>query len=311
MVLSDRMVTTEKITSWIKLMRLEFYSMPFVVYSLGALIFYKFNNFFLLKNYLVGYLIIFIIELGTVMINEYYDFEGDKLNKNVGRFTGGSRMLVENKISLREIKISFIFVILLFLILSLYLLKITFFSNQVLLLLILGFILGISYTAPPLKFSYRGLGEIDVGLIHGFYVIICGYVFQKGIFDMVTILLLAIPIFFSSLAGVSLASIPDLACDRLVSKKTLASLLGYKNNLIFSMLCVVFTGIVGIYLGFNLVIGKHSYLYYFLTFYSIFLSVSIVKAINKFDFRIDKLILKTMILIASCAFIPLIIFIFF
>ena len=98
-------------------MRLEFYSMPFVVYSLGALIFYKFNNFFLLKNYFVGYLIIFLIELATVLTNEYYDFKADKLNKNPARFTGGSRMLVENKISLKEVKYSMVFVLLLIILL--------------------------------------------------------------------------------------------------------------------------------------------------------------------------------------------------
>ena len=104
---------------------------------MGALIFYKFNNFFLLKNYLVGYLIIFLIELATVLTNEYYDFKADKLNTNPTRFTGGSRMLVENKISRKEVKYSMVFVLLLIILLSSYLLKITLFSNQVLFLLIL------------------------------------------------------------------------------------------------------------------------------------------------------------------------------
>ena len=305
------MIDKGKIISWIKLMRLEFYSMPFVVYSLGALISLRFNDFFFLKNYLVGYLIIFLIELATVLTNEYYDLEGDKLNKNPGRFTGGSRMLVENKIFLRELKRPFIFAILSFFILSLFLFKITFFSNQVLLLLMLGFLLGISYTAPPLKFSYRGLGEFDVAVIHGFYVIICGYVFQKGILDLHIIWAISLPIFFSSIAGVSLAGIADIKSDKLVSKNSVAVIIGPKNTLIFSMLCGIVTGGIGISLGSNPIIGDFSYLYFFLTVYSIFLSFSIVKAIKKFDFKIDNLILKTMIFIALSVFIPFIIFIFY
>ena len=304
------MVTAEKITSWIKLMRLEFYSMPFVVYFLGTFIFYKFNNFFLLKNYLVGYLIILLIELGTVMVNEYYDFEGDKLNRNVGRFTGGSRMLVENKISIKEIKISFLFVILLFLILSLYLLKITFFSNQVLLLLILGFILGISYTTPPLKFSYRGLGEIDVALIHGFYVIICGYVFQKGILDTQIIWIIALPLFFSSLAGVSLAGISDLESDRLVSKKSIAAIIGPKNTLLLSVICSLITGLLGVYLYYMLRSWHFNFLYLLISIYSLFLlRINFVKIKSKnYHIEADKMILETMLLIALSSFIPLIIF---
>ena len=258
------MISKTKISSWIKIMRLEFYSMPFVAYSLGALISYKLKFLFYPTNYLIGYFIIFLIELATVLINEYYDFEGDKLNKNFGRLTGGSRILVENKISINEIKLALIFVTLSFLIASLYLLKITLFSNQVLFLLILGFVLGISYTAPPIKLSYRGLGEVNVALIHGFYVIICGYVFQGGVLDTKIIWIISIPIFFSSLAGVALAGIPDLESDRLVSKKTLISILGYKNNLIFSLCCVIITGILSIYLKFYLVSAKYSYLYYFI-----------------------------------------------
>lgn len=304
------MINKDKITSWIKLMRLEFYSMPFVVYSLGALISYNFNDFFFLKNYLVGYFILFLIELATVLTNEYYDFEADKLNKNVGRFTGGSRMLVENKISLREIKISFIFVFMLFLVFSLYLSKITFFSNHVILLLVIGLIIGISYTAPPLKFSYRCLGEIDVAIIHGFYVIICGYVFQKGLLDMPIIWAISIPLFFSSLAGVSLGGIPDLESDRSVSKKSIAVIIGPNNTMLFSLVCSLIVGIFGIYLYYFFTLLHFNYLYLLLPTYSLFLSCIFLSKIKseKQGAEISKLILGTMILIALSSFIPIIIF---
>ncbi len=291
-------------------MRLEFYSMPFVVYSLGALISYNFNDFFFLKNYLVGYFILFLIELATVLTNEYYDFEADKLNKNVGRFTGGSRMLVENKISLREIKISFIFVFMLFFVLSLYLSKITFFSNQVILLLFVGLIFGISYTTPPLKFSYRGLGEIDVAFIHGFYVIICGYVFQKGILDINTIWIIAMPIFFSSLAGVSLGGIPDLESDRFFSKKSIAVKVGPNSTILLSLVCSLIVGIFGIYLYYFFTLMQFNYLYLLLPTYSLFLSCILLSKIKskKQGAEISKLILGTMILIALSSFIPVILF---
>lgn len=303
------MINKYKITSWIKVMRLEFYSMPFVVYSLGALISYKFNDFFFLKNYLVGYFIIFLIELATVLTNEYYDFEADKLNKNVGRFTGGSRMLVENKISLRETKISFIFVVMLFLVLSLYLFKITFYSNQVILLLGIGLIFGISYTAPPLKFSYRGLGEIDVAIIHGFYVIICGYVFQKAILDNNVLWVIAIPIFFSSLVGVSLAGIPDIYSDRLVSKKTIALIIGPKNTLIFSAICSLITGTFGIFLYYVFFSWQLDYLYLLLPLYSIYMSYIFLAKLRlkNYELGISRMIFSSMILIALSSFIPLII----
>ena len=284
------MIPMSKVISWIKLMRLEFYSMPFVVYSLGALISYKSNDLFFIKNFFVGYIVIFLIELATVLTNEYYDLEGDRLNKNPGRFTGGSRMLVENRVSLKEVNLAFIFVILSFLLFSFYLLKLTYFSNNVLILLILGMIFGIYYTAPPLKLSYRGVGEIDVAFTHGFYIIICGYVFQKRIIDSPIIFILSLPIFFSSLAIVSLGGIPDLESDRLVSKKTLVSLIGPKNTLFFSW--------------------KLNSLYLLLPIYSIYLSYIFLSKLRlkNYEISISKMIFRGMVLIALSSFIPLIIY---
>jgi 1,4-dihydroxy-2-naphthoate octaprenyltransferase len=291
-------------------MRLEFYSMPFVVYSLGAMISYRFNHFFLPINYVIGYLIIFLIELLTVFTNEYYDFETDRLNKNPTRFTGGSRMLVENKISIKELKTSLIFVSMSLLILSGYLLKITISSYQVLFLLALGTIFGVSYTTPPLKFSYMGLGELDVAFIHGFYVIVCGYVFQKCILDTGIIWIIGMPIFFSSLAGVSLAGVPDLESDRLFSKKSLAVILGIKNTMFVSFVSSLITGIWSIYLYFVFFSWQFNYLYLLLPIYPISLSYIFVsrQRLKNYEIGISKMIFRSMILIALSSFTPLIIF---
>ena len=48
---------------------------------------------FNLGVFLLGYLIIFLIELATVLTNEYYDYQTDKVNLNAGFFTGGSRVV--------------------------------------------------------------------------------------------------------------------------------------------------------------------------------------------------------------------------
>ncbi|NMC58596.1 MAG: prenyltransferase [Candidatus Methanofastidiosa archaeon] len=289
-------------------MRLEFYTMPFVVYSLGALVSYNYNNFFFLPNYLIGYLVLFLIELATVLTNEYYDFEADKLNKNVGRFTGGSRMLIENKISPREVRCSIAFVLFIIFISSSYLFIITLFSNQVLFLLLIGVILGVSYTAPPLKLSYRGLGELDVAFIHGFYVIFCGYVFQKGILDFQVIMPISIPIFFSSLAGVSLAGLPDIKSDIIVSKKSIAVLIGPKKSLYLSMICSIITGIYGIFLWQFFISWHFSYLYLLIPIYSLILGYIILRLIktDRIDLEIDKLIMMAMFMISLSSFIPFI-----
>jgi 1,4-dihydroxy-2-naphthoate octaprenyltransferase len=251
-----------------------------------------------------------LIEAVTVFTNEYYDLEADRLNNNVKRFTGGSRMLVEGKISIIELKFLILFVMICLTILSSYLFVMTSYSKQVLFLLILGISLGVGYTTPPLKLSYRGLGELDVAFIHGFYVIVCGYVFQNGILDNVEILFLSIPLFFSSLAGVSLAGIPDINSDRSVSKKSISVVIGPKNTLTLSLIFSLATGIAGLILWQKFISYKISYLYLILPIYCIFLlfiQYGIMKS-EKIDSEIDILILVSMFLIALSSFIPIIMY---
>ena len=97
-------------------------------------------------------------------------------------------------------------------------------------LLLLGVLLGLGYTVPPLKFSYRGLGELVVGITHSFYVMLCGYFFQTGLFDNLNPWLTSLPLFFATLAAICLAGIPDHRADATVSKKTFSVLFGQRRT---------------------------------------------------------------------------------
>jgi 1,4-dihydroxy-2-naphthoate octaprenyltransferase len=99
-------------------------------------------------------------------------------------------------------------------------------SRLILPLILVGIFLGMGYTAPPLQFSYRGLGELVVGLTHSFYLVLCGYAFQTGTILHPSPWLLSIPLFFSILAANTLAGIPDYQADKAVSKRSLPVLLG-------------------------------------------------------------------------------------
>jgi 1,4-dihydroxy-2-naphthoate octaprenyltransferase len=119
-----------------------------------------------LEVYLLGYLVLFFIELSTILVNEYYDYGTDRLNKNAGPFTGGTRVLVERQLGFPEVSAG-IWISLVSTMGFGYLLihidkQVS--SFLILLLIVLGLFLGVGYTAPPLKFSYRGLGEITVAL---------------------------------------------------------------------------------------------------------------------------------------------------
>lgn len=171
-----------KILAWLKIVRLHFYPMTWIAYSMGAAAASSNIKKWDPKVYIIGYLVLFFIELSTILVNEYYDYDTDRLNKNFGPFTGGTRVLVEGQLGFPEVRAG-IWTSLILTVSFGYLLIRTDMqvsSVSILLLILLGLFLGLGYTAPPLKFTYRGLGELTVAVTHSPYVILCGYVFQGG-----------------------------------------------------------------------------------------------------------------------------------
>jgi 1,4-dihydroxy-2-naphthoate polyprenyltransferase len=221
-----------KIVAWLKLARLRFYPLALAAYSIGAASAFRVEHQFDRTVYIVGFLCIFFLELCTVFCNEYFDLPTDSLNKTRSLFTGGSRMVVSGKITLKELRTA---VLLLFclIFISGYFLSRTFRGSSASLvpsILLLGLILGPGYTVPPLKFSYRGLGEFVVALTFSPYLILSGYSFQTGRLDSAVPWLLSIPLFLAILQSIILAGIPDYESDLAFSKKLWRSSWGRKKR---------------------------------------------------------------------------------
>jgi 1,4-dihydroxy-2-naphthoate octaprenyltransferase len=241
----------EKIFAWIKIIRLHFYPMTWLAYSLGAMAASRKFAQWDLAAYCVGYLVLFFIELSTILANEYYDYGTDRLNKNAGPFTGGTRVLVEGKLGFAEVRagiwaslgLAAGFAYLLFRVGG------QGWSLSILLLIFTGLFLGLGYTVPPLKFSYRGLGEVTVAFTHSPYVILCGYVFQGGSWADPLPWILSIPLFLATLAAIILAGIPDRLADREVSKKGVAVLWGPREAVLLASLFVCLASLSGVLLG--------------------------------------------------------------
>lgn len=75
-----------KAFSWLKISRLYFYPLPLIVYTLGAAAGYGMYRIFDLRIYVLGYVFIFLVELCSVLTNEYFDFKTDAQNKNPAPF---------------------------------------------------------------------------------------------------------------------------------------------------------------------------------------------------------------------------------
>ncbi|MDL2223027.1 prenyltransferase [Bacteroidales bacterium OttesenSCG-928-M11] len=111
-------------------------------------------------------------------------------------------------------------------------------GNFILYLALITAVLGVSYSGPPLSLSYRGLGELFIGIIFGpllmagVYYATCGHIDYRLLFVFVPVGILVMNIVYSH-------AIMDCEPDKEVGKMTFAILLKtQKNMLIFHALLI-------------------------------------------------------------------------
>ncbi len=233
--------------SWLKILRLQFYPMTWIAYTIGAFAAAQHSGEYSSRIYWLGYLCIFLVEVITVLGNEYFDFGSDRLNKNAGPFNGGSRVLVDGGLSAGSVWTGMLGIAVLLVFSGYYLMHTTATISGVdFSLLSMAALVAIGYTFPPLKLVYRGLGELNVGVTHSFAVILCGYVLQTGTWSDPYIWLIGVPLFFATLAAITLSAIPDYDADKAVSKKTLAVVLGTRRAAWAAMGFVTAAAVTGV-----------------------------------------------------------------
>jgi len=296
-----------------KVIRLHFYPMTWIAYSMGSMASSRNLKKWDLEVYWIGYLVLFFIEMSTILANEYYDYGTDRLNKNAGPFTGGTRVLVEGKLGFAEVRMGIWVSLILAVGFGYLLIRIDeqASSFSIVLLILVGLFLGLGYTVPPLKFSYRGLGEVTVALTHSPYVILCGYVFQGGSWADPLPWILSIPLFLATLAAIILAGIPDRLADREVSKKVFTVLWGPRKAILLASFFACLASLSGVSLSYLQIIhGPSSKLIWVAIPHVIILLLALFKLIRSgnYDRRIDGIMVLALSYIIWFGLIPLISF---
>lgn len=238
--------------AWLKAIRLQFYPMTWIAYSIGALGATA-ADAFSTSTYWIGYLFLFFLEVATVLSNDLFDYASDRRNELYSRFTGGSRVLVEKTLSRGDVVTgTFVALALAGAAVGALLWTAPAPTATLLVFVLTLSTLALGYTVPPLKLSHRGLGEIDVGLTHSTVVILCGYVFQGGAWHDAFPWLASVPLFLAVLPAILLAGIPDVEADRAAGKETLVVKGGPRRALLLAMVCVALalgSGVIWYLLG--------------------------------------------------------------
>jgi len=162
------------------------------------------------------------VQLGLNVANDVFDARqgADDANVTPTQFSGGSRVIQYGLVSLRQMAtLATLFYVLAG---GIGLLLLWLRGSPALLVIgIVGFIVSLGYTAPPLKLVYRGLGEIAVALGFGPLMLLGAYVVQtQGALAWGPVVA-SIPIALLVALILYVNEIPDRRGDALAGKRTL------------------------------------------------------------------------------------------
>jgi 1,4-dihydroxy-2-naphthoate octaprenyltransferase len=161
-------------------------------------------------------------------MNEWFDFSSDRINRNAGPFTGGSRVLVDGRLDWAAMRtgIAVSAGAAMAALVALVVAAPAASGGTIAVLYTVFAVLAVGYTIPPLQLSHRGLGEMDVALTHSAGAILAGYVAQGGGWTDSEPWRLALPLGIAVLPSILLAGCPDRDADQSAGKRTLVVILG-------------------------------------------------------------------------------------
>lgn len=185
----------------------------------------------------LGYCGLRTVRIDTVFLNHWFDFDSDRRNRNVGPFTGGSRVLVDGRLDRSAMRKGIGLSLLAAVAALLALLAAAPAASAIAIAALYAVFatLALSYTVPSLKLSHRGFGEFDVALTHSAGAIMADYLTQGGGWNDTMPWLLALPLSVSILPSILLAGCSDCAADQAAAKRTLVVILGKRSTVRLAM----------------------------------------------------------------------------
>ena len=176
-----------------------------------------------------GTLGVAFILFATHYSGEYFDYEVDSLAAKLGRnrFTGGSQVLQRGAIPRRHALIAAVVSLILAGAVGILL---QFYYNTGILTIplgVIGIIGGLFYAAGPVKWAYRGMGEVWVGFCYGWLTIATSYYIQTGQLPHL-VHWTALPIAFSIFNVILINEFPDYVADKKAGKQNLVVRFGKK-----------------------------------------------------------------------------------
>lgn len=212
----------------IKLGRLHFLVAGFLTYLIGVLLAVTLFNVFSWDRFILGYAVLLPAHLMINYSNDYFDVEVDQYSSPT-QFSGGSGVLLKHP-ELKNFTLYFS-ISMMAISLTLGLLFSYLYNSSVFLILtVAGNLLGWFYTAPPLKLSYRGWGELAT-IFSGFLIPGLGFAAISGVINY-QFLIFSVPIMLFYVLFILSVEVPDRNADKIGGKNTFIVRFGLTSALV-------------------------------------------------------------------------------
>jgi 1,4-dihydroxy-2-naphthoate octaprenyltransferase len=247
-------MTAEKLKAWYQASRPPFFVATLIPLLLGGAVAHAEGSWNSVR-WTVALVACFLVHLATNLANDYFEYGA---GADDGDSIGGSRVIQEGKISPVEIRNAIVLLYAAALLCGLWIVWV----SKVWWLpfaMLFAFFSSLFYTAPPIRYGYRGLGEVFVGInmgpvmVTGAAAALTGHFVARAFWLSVPIaLMVALILYYQSLS--------DIETDRSVGKLTLAARLGRRRAIwgfrLFvaaTMLSMIFLELCGFLHAFALV----------------------------------------------------------
>lgn len=174
---------------------------------------------------LAGQAAVSATQLMTHYSNDYFDLDADLANTAPTRWSSGSRVLPEGRVSPELARAAMLTWVGLALVSAALALAASPARAETAALLGVALTLAWGYSSPPLWLNRRGLGELSGAILVPGLTALLGYQLQLGRLDAPVLLAIA-PLCLLQLAMLVAVGIPDVDGDRSVGKLTLPARLG-------------------------------------------------------------------------------------
>jgi len=208
------------VVAWWNLSRIPFLFVGVLPLILGFVLAWRWGYKGPTRLYLLSSMAVILIMWMTYYLGEWNDLEGDRINQEFNRFSGGSRVLLKEIFPVWVSPLLGYGCLVGAVVIGLYI----YFKYQTgpwtLFLGGIGIFSGFFYSGKPFRWSYRGMGEILVGFCYGWLPIATGFYLFAGFFNQ-QVFLASIPVGLSIFNVILMNEFPDEEADRAIGKKNL------------------------------------------------------------------------------------------